>query len=137
MHLGARYYMPEVGRFLQRDPGGEDAHPYSYALGNPMYLVDPNGEASVIPAGHVVCTKGKVNYKIVCPWPLPSPQGSQEFDTCKEVCASPPQLVGPLAPSTVTGKTGPKECCQYTITFTGNAYHCEPKKKPGKPGKPG
>jgi RHS repeat-associated protein len=43
MHLGARYYMPEIGRFLQRDPSRLDAYPYAYALGNPVLSRDPSG----------------------------------------------------------------------------------------------
>lgn len=44
-HLGARYYDPASGRFLQRDPigvrGGENV--YGYALNRPTAWVDPRG----------------------------------------------------------------------------------------------
>jgi RHS repeat-associated protein len=56
MHLGARYYMPEIGRFIQRDPphgslepwqpsrrSVGETEPYSYCSGNPAILVDPTG----------------------------------------------------------------------------------------------
>jgi RHS repeat-associated protein len=41
-YLRARYYDPESGRFLSRDPlpGGQ---PYAYAGGNPINRVDPSG----------------------------------------------------------------------------------------------
>ncbi len=52
--FGARYYASNMGRFLTADEVRNDAHPgnpqswnlYSYVHGNPMSLVDPNGEAS-------------------------------------------------------------------------------------------
>jgi RHS repeat-associated protein len=48
-YYGARYYDPEVGRFLTRDPvKGQLTDPqtlnaYSYCLGNPLKYVDPDG----------------------------------------------------------------------------------------------
>ncbi|MEK6536046.1 MAG: RHS repeat-associated core domain-containing protein, partial [Actinomycetota bacterium] len=45
LHVGARYYDPASGRFLQRDPigirGGTNV--YEYAGSNPVYVVDPSG----------------------------------------------------------------------------------------------
>jgi len=57
MHLGARYYMPEVGRFMQIDPAIRNramqphapiitpfaGHPYVYCTVNPLRRVDPSG----------------------------------------------------------------------------------------------
>jgi RHS repeat-associated protein len=43
--LRARYYDPEIGRFLGRDPLGGG---YGYVLGNPVNLTDPSG---LVPAG--------------------------------------------------------------------------------------
>jgi hypothetical protein len=43
MHLGARYYMPEVGRFAARDPMDLRANPYAYANSNPLSYVAPSG----------------------------------------------------------------------------------------------
>jgi RHS repeat-associated protein len=42
MHLGARYYLPEVGRFVQRD-AVRIGPPYAYALNTPTKYGDPNG----------------------------------------------------------------------------------------------
>jgi RHS repeat-associated protein len=49
MHLGARYYMPELGRFVQRDPGRRELHSYVYARNKPGNRVDPNGRFSEMP----------------------------------------------------------------------------------------
>jgi RHS repeat-associated protein len=49
-HLRARYYDPEIARFLTRDPVSGDLtrpltlNPYIYATNNPALLVDPSGE---------------------------------------------------------------------------------------------
>ena len=44
-HVGARYYNPSTGRFLQRDPIGirSGTNVYAYVLANPTSLIDPNG----------------------------------------------------------------------------------------------
>ena len=46
-HLGARWYQPDIGRFVQRDPIGITGgfNVYAYALSNPLVNVDPKGEA--------------------------------------------------------------------------------------------
>ncbi|UCH34642.1 MAG: RHS repeat-associated core domain-containing protein [Armatimonadota bacterium] len=46
MHLGARYYMPEVGRFLSQDEIGPPAS-YVYAENSPCAAVDPSGYKSI------------------------------------------------------------------------------------------
>ena len=46
LHLGAREYDPETGRFTTKDPlgfGGGDPNLYGYVLGDPVNLVDPEG----------------------------------------------------------------------------------------------
>jgi RHS repeat-associated protein len=47
LHVGARYYDPSLGRFLQRDrigmTGGRNV--YAYADDNPVAKVDPTGES--------------------------------------------------------------------------------------------
>ena len=49
LYLRARYYQPEVGRFITKDPWAGDPerprtlNPYAYAGSNPVNLVDPTG----------------------------------------------------------------------------------------------
>jgi len=74
----ARYYDPQVGRFLQRDPlgfGGGDVNLYNYVGGNPVNLVDQLG-LSVEPKQPVLPKPSEIptepNIKVVdckCPEP--------------------------------------------------------------------
>ncbi len=43
LQLGARYYWPELGRFIQQDPAGDGVNWYAYAEDNPVRGVDPEG----------------------------------------------------------------------------------------------
>jgi RHS repeat-associated protein len=47
-HLGARYYDPTTGRFIQADPSGQESNPYTYAAGDPINRVDPTGLAETL-----------------------------------------------------------------------------------------
>ena len=42
VHVGARYYEPQVGRFVTRDTD-LDEHPYLYCEHNPVNALDPSG----------------------------------------------------------------------------------------------
>jgi RHS repeat-associated protein len=50
LYLRARYYDPQLGRFLSRDPFSglltipQSLHPYSYVFNNPATLRDPSGK---------------------------------------------------------------------------------------------
>ena len=43
--MGARFYWPELGRFIQQDPIGDDNNWYAYAANNPLVYIDPTGES--------------------------------------------------------------------------------------------
>jgi RHS repeat-associated protein len=49
LQLGARFYWPEVGRFVQQDPAGDGMNWYPYVESNPLVLVDPEGEKVYAP----------------------------------------------------------------------------------------
>jgi len=57
LYLRARYYQPEVGRFVTKDPWAGDydcpgtLNPYAYAGGNPVNRVDPSGLRGSDPLG--------------------------------------------------------------------------------------
>jgi RHS repeat-associated protein len=42
-HFAARYYDPNIGRFTQRDPSGQEQDPYLYAEGDPVNRIDRQG----------------------------------------------------------------------------------------------
>jgi RHS repeat-associated protein len=50
LQLGARYYWPEVGRFVGRDPIEDEMNAYSYVDSDPVVLVDADGENAVYPS---------------------------------------------------------------------------------------
>ncbi len=56
LHLRARWYLPQDGVFLSRDPV-ESEPPYQYVRGNPVNRVDPSGNIP-IPSRH--CVENKV-----------------------------------------------------------------------------
>ncbi len=43
VQLGARYYWPELGRFIQQDPIRDGINWYTYAENNPLTYIDPSG----------------------------------------------------------------------------------------------
>jgi len=56
VRFGARDYDPEVGRWTAKDPirfAGGDANLYGYVVGNPVNLVDPNGQVIIVPVAIV------------------------------------------------------------------------------------
>ncbi len=44
-YFGARFYDPEVGRFINQDPTKQDLNWYAYCGNNPLNRVDPDGKA--------------------------------------------------------------------------------------------
>jgi RHS repeat-associated protein len=63
VHVGHRWYQPDIGRFIQRDPLGVfgAVNVYGYVTNNPVVLVDPNGkfviEIIIIATGVYVVVK--------------------------------------------------------------------------------
>jgi RHS repeat-associated protein len=48
--MGARYYDPQLGRFTQPDPSGQETNPYLYTAGDPVNQTDPTGLDSLFGA---------------------------------------------------------------------------------------
>jgi RHS repeat-associated protein len=48
--MGARHYLPELGRFLTEDPAGDGVNHYAYGGNDPVSMWDPTG-LSYAPAG--------------------------------------------------------------------------------------
>nr|WP_308403062.1 RHS repeat-associated core domain-containing protein [Streptomyces sp. BV286] len=68
-HLGTRYYDPNIGRFTQPDPSGQEKNPYLYAEGDPVNRIDPNGLLSWDDIGGAL----KSGAKTVGRWVKPTP----------------------------------------------------------------
>jgi RHS repeat-associated protein len=56
--MGARYYDPQIGRFTQPDPSGQEKNAYLYAGGDFINNIDPTGLAWYSKAVDFVKTKG-------------------------------------------------------------------------------
>ncbi|MET9115603.1 RHS repeat-associated core domain-containing protein [Streptomyces longwoodensis] len=64
-HFGSRYYDPELTRFTQPDPSGQEKNPYLYAEGDPVNRIDPTGLFSVSPeveGCYFVCLGASFNF---------------------------------------------------------------------------
>jgi len=71
--LGARFYWPEVGRFVQQDPAKEDENWYSYVDSNPVTGIDPTGLETCMKGWVTGCklTRATGSNKKRCPKSLP------------------------------------------------------------------
>ena len=56
LQLGARFYWPEVGRFVQQDPIGEGSNWYAYVGNNPLIKTDPEGLQPLMERPPYSCT---------------------------------------------------------------------------------
>jgi len=72
-YLRARYYDPETGRFLSRDPlsglvgAPQSQNPYAYVENNPINLIDPTGKKAVDPiADSPKETAGNASLSVPC-----------------------------------------------------------------------
>ncbi|MFI9175622.1 RHS repeat-associated core domain-containing protein [Streptomyces lincolnensis] len=59
--MGARYYDPQLGRFTQPDPSGQETNPYLYAGGDPINNSDPTGLLSLPDVGGALEQLGKAS----------------------------------------------------------------------------
>jgi RHS repeat-associated protein len=77
LHVGARYYDPASGRFLERDPIGIDGglNVYEYAFSCPSLHVDPDGEFAVT---GIIIIGGLIVVSIVGVAEAPGPQDTYD-----------------------------------------------------------
>jgi len=97
-HLGARYYMPEVGRFTSRDAILLGRYDYTYAGNNPVVRLDPSGYRFG-PAENRNYSECMAKY---APTSLPDPKGYHE---CVSQCRCETLGAG-NAPATYWGGLG-------------------------------
>lgn len=89
-NLRARWYDPEVGRFLTKDPFGgisefpQSIHAYVYALNNPINFTDPAGEFSIKRAFKKAIRVAKIVEPFVFPLTQPVSQAEQLYNKRKE-----------------------------------------------------
>jgi RHS repeat-associated protein len=73
----ARYYSPELGRFISRDPagfGGGSTNLYEYAYSDPVNIADPNGDCPFCAAMAAGCVIGGI-VNVALGWGLSSMEG--------------------------------------------------------------
>jgi RHS repeat-associated protein len=58
MKVGARYYDPTIGRWIQKDPILDGFNWWVYCENDPVNGVDPLGQESFIETGILVCIAG-------------------------------------------------------------------------------
>lgn len=59
VYFGARYYSPDLGKWLTPDPMYQSDDPYLYCLGDPINFIDPDGKwGFAIPLVNIACGAG-------------------------------------------------------------------------------
>ncbi|WP_311318360.1 RHS repeat-associated core domain-containing protein [Streptomyces sp. 840.1] len=77
--FAARYYDPNIGRFTNPDPSGQEQNPYLYAEGDPVNRIDPTGLFGWPEVGALVLGAA---IGVVAPWaPLPKASTAMALGT--------------------------------------------------------
>ena len=87
IQLGARFYWPAIGRFVQQDPAKQGMNWYAYAGDDPVTGIDPSGLANGGP-GKAPNGRGGANGAKKCPVKKTKKQCDDEYyadaQKCKE-----------------------------------------------------
>ena len=84
-YLRARYYDPEIMRFISRDPHPgnpmlpKTLHPYMYAGNNPQNMIDPNGEFSMVSVSISIAIVGILSSIAYNSWIKPAVETAEEL----------------------------------------------------------
>ncbi len=116
--MGARYYQPELGRWTQPDPSGQDVNVYLYVSGNPVNFADPSGYIG-LPIS-VPCVPGTAT----CPGvDVPSPEQVETASTAAGVTGATCTIGALTATGTVVGIPAAPAfgACAVGATFVGAA----------------
>jgi RHS repeat-associated protein len=82
LYMRARYYIPSIGRFTQYDPIGK-INPYIYSDNNPISLIDPSGNQSIVEGGVFLALIIAAFYPIYQASRYNAPKPSDSFDICR------------------------------------------------------
>jgi RHS repeat-associated protein len=103
LYMQARYYLPNAGRFINKDPIGfrGGPNPYLYVVNNPINYADPNGEIFIFlaPLAPYVIAAAVGAGLAVWTWYAVHADFGQDL----------PQMAGPAEPSTTCSLPSPQQ----------------------------
>jgi RHS repeat-associated protein len=140
LHVGARYYDPSTGRFLQRDPIGirGGANAYAYVQQQPTWRIDPRGlQAGILncqdacdvwyPGGGLVCgptttlddcyTSCNSDFWPSPPAPQPPPNPFKPWPGCCPPNKTPRPPISPTPRGGACGVTGIEPFLFYPVIY--------------------
>lgn len=89
-HFGDRYYNPSLGEWTQVDPAGISGG-YSFSFGNPINLMDPDGDQPVSAIIYYVAKAGEIIFSFFAPI---FPGFGQPYSKSSEIDEPPAQSSG-------------------------------------------
>ena len=118
----ARYYHPEIGRFIQTDPIGHGGgiNLYAYCKNRPIVLIDPEGlkpwYGNYCGPGSSGAGSDDIHDKL--------DGACRDHDDCYDECWGPDGVCGVIAPSFCKRKCDRKLCRSAMFTWCGSDAKC-------------